>query len=547
MRCRYVIVRRVKRLGIALLGSMLLVTSLAPSSQANHEGVPQGANGEYLSIAGTQLNLPAPQRLLIPVTLPAISIANLPGGVEVKPAGVVQFRWLLCKKPVFRDNSRDDCFLMGTPAQADGKRAFQNVNVSFTKTGGVWRADPVKVPFDPRDMPNLGQGLYLSPLALVASVRADGSSAQFIQTTEFQPNPQSRGVEITSPITRPFSASSMSLTTDKTTYSPTDNIVVSAVFPRADFTFIPTAGLDTAVRQTGVIFACTSPVTEVPESLYARGGRVPPLEWRTEQGRREAPPTCEFLDVLGSTDFVTRQAPWIGVREEVTDRLEARTLVGQALQPGESVTYHVGTYVESVFEQTSVEERTTFYWGSGLWSKSTPITITNPAGAAPVAPAQNQGAAGNAAGLNPGAIIDADGPAATGTTSSEPAVGGTLAEAGVDLTRAPVASKTGSASVGSTELSVKVSKKPRRGKAMKVSSTIAPQSAGTMTYALAYVIEGREVVVRVKKVPVTSTQSSVSWKLKKKSPKGRYIAYASFVPTDASKTGITVSRPVRVR
>ena len=176
--------------------SLVGAVVVSPVAQAAGEADPVAAPGQYLTLGGSKLTMRGPQRLLLPVTLPKFTIPNLPDGSATKPAAVVQFRWRLCRRPLIGDATELSCFPMASPTQAEGKRAFVNVNVNFRKVNGVWEADPVNVPYQPRNMANIGFGMYLSPLALVAAVRADGSSANYVGLKEFQGDPAASGVEI---------------------------------------------------------------------------------------------------------------------------------------------------------------------------------------------------------------------------------------------------------------------------------------------------------------------------------------------------------------
>lgn len=550
-----------KRFFAAAVGSAVVLTGLVgavlagPASQAAGEAAPVAAPGQYLSLAGTKLAMRGPQRLLLPVTLPKFTIANMPDGSATKPAAVVQFRWRLCKKPLIGDATELSCFLMATPTQAEGKRAFANVNVNFRNVNGVWEADPVNVPYEPRNMANIGFGMYLSPLALVAAVKANDPNGGYVGTTEFQGNPAANGVEITTTLSSPFDARTITLTTDKQTYAPSDSIRFTAKIAGANFAFATGTQTYTLLSRRPVVRVCNEPIaaTFTKAAISFSVGTLS----QSLQEQMPALPICLDAVRLPSGGLGTDAAPWTVEPLGITGDIQADSLLSAPLEPGGSVTVNFTLLTNVTLSQApevvnAAPDR--FTWAQTSLPASLPITIAIPAGGQRVdaqldpnaqIPADGAGQ-GSAGGSSGGDSTGASGDAATAPAGSV-ALGGTLAEAGVDLLRAPLASESGSGKTGGQALSVKISKKPKVGKIFTVTGNLTPKAAGEITLALAYTIEGKEVVVRVRTLPVNSSKTPVKWKLSAASPKGKYKIVASYVPTDATKKGLTVSKTVTLK
>lgn len=532
--------------------SLVGAVVVSPVAQAAGEADPVAAPGQYLTLGGSKLTMRGPQRLLLPVTLPKFTIPNLPDGSATKPAAVVQFRWRLCRRPLIGDATELSCFLMASPTQAEGKRAFVNVNVNFRKVNGVWEADPVNVPYQPRNMANIGFGMYLSPLALVAAVRADGSSANYVGLKEFQGDPAASGVEIATTLASPFDTRTVTFTTDKQTYGPNDNIAYTATIPGANFSFAAGTDTYTFLGRIPVLKVCNDAVAAVSASAQIQFQ----VGVMTNQLREGAGgfPLCNDVVQLPSGALGTDAAPWTLQPVQVTGTIPARNLLAQPLEPGASTNVNLTLLTQSSLSQSPEVANATperFLWNQAAIAASRTITIAVPANGQRVDAQLDPNAQAPADGSGQGAAADSSASGGASDTLTIPtgvaAVGGSLEEAGVDLVRAPLTSDTGSAKSGSQALSVKISKKPKVGKIMTVTGTLSPKASGELTLAMAYTIEGKDVVVRVRSLPLTSAKTSVKWKLQATSPKGRYKIFASYLPSDVAEKGMTVSKVVRLK
>ncbi|MFM8351667.1 MAG: hypothetical protein ACKN9D_11455 [Actinomycetales bacterium] len=531
--------------------AVIAATVAAPPSSAADPVKPVAVAGQYLSLAGSKLTLRGPDRLLLPVTLPKFTIPNLPDGTATKPAAVVQFRWRLCKRPLIADATEVSCVLMATPTQADGRRAYANVNVNFRNVNGVWEADPVSVPYQPRNMANMGIGMYLSPLALVAAVKANDPNGPYVGTTEFLGNPAANGVEISAYPASPFDTRTIRLTTDKLSYAPTDTITYTATIPGANFSFIGGTDVYSLLTRRLSLVVCKDPVgaawaaATIQTQLGALNAQV--------RQERDAVPVCLESVRLPSAGLGTDVAPWTVTPLGVTGNIPASSLLAQPLEPGGSTTVNLtlqSAVALSQSPQVANASPDRFIWTQASLTPSAPVTIAVPANGQRVDAELDPNAQAPVDGVGQGSA-DAGASGAAGDAVAVPpgvaAVGGTIEEAGVDLVRAPLASETGSAKSGPQALSVKISKKPKVGRIITVTGTLTPKAQGEMTLALAYTIEGKEVVVRVRSLPVTGTKTPVKWKLQSTSPKGKYQIYASYLPTDVSKKGLTVSKAVTLK
>lgn len=129
------------------------------------------------------------------------------------------------------------------------------------------------------------------------------------------------------------------------------------------------------------------------------------------------------------------------------------------------------------------------------------------------------------------------------------ALGALAAAARVNLEVAPIVNTEGEGANGAQSLSLSIPGVQTKNRKIPLSATVAPATAGTVTFTLTRVTpKGKWIVGKVKAATVNAKgKASAKWVLETKKPSGAYTVVASFVPKEKGKAGVTVTKAITVK